>query len=792
MGSAIEQRPVLDGLRVLDDARSVAGSYVAKLLGDLGADVIKIEPPGGDPLRASPPVARSADGSSCSILFLHLNTSKRSRCLDLTSSRGVSALKDLIASADLLISERSQAELDRLDLHRRDLLRRNPSLVVVDLPAFGFESPYVDYRTAPLTTFHGTGEGYLTPVASHLLADADDRSPLQQGRYVGDYKIGTYAAALALAAVFHARASGEGQLVEIPHFDALLGLNFFEFQDYLSFGDEPNRRSLAVPLGGIMPCRDGYLQFTFHEEHQWRALVTLMGEPDWADESWASTPEQRVAHADEINARMMEWLRGRTRAEVVAEGQAGGVTVAPYLSVDEVFDSPQLKERHYFHEVSHPRFGTYSSPSAPWRFSGRSVSLSPAPELGQGGEHGWASDRVEIPRAADPAGPGPLAGIRVLDFTWAVAGPTATMILASLGAEVIKVESRLRPDVLRREIVTSATTNRQKRAITLNLRHERARALVIDLVRSCDAVAESFRPGVMDSLGLSYEVLSSAKADLVMLSSSMAGQHGPSSRFAGYAPMFVALSGLGSLTGYADGPPTQIRVGGDIIAGIHGATALVAALLDRQSSGRGAHIDLSSIEAQANMIGECFIEASLLGSTPQRRGNEIYAAAPHGTYRCAGEDQWVAISVESDKEWASLVEAMDSPLWATSGELVTHAQRRANLRALDEGMNSWTRLHTAHEVTEQLQRRGIAAFPCYRARELFADDHVLHRQSVVELPGEGGLHPVLRLGGTFSSTPFVLDKAGPEVGADTDEVLSELLGLSEEEIATLEEEGVLQ
>ena len=167
-------------------------------------------------------------------------------------------------------------------------------------------------------------------------------------------------------------------------------------------------------------------------------------------------------------------------------------------------------------------------------------------------------------RSSEAPGPG--------SDTWAVAGPMATMTLASLGADVIKVETSLRLDVLRRSAFTGSTTNRQKKAITLNLRHEKAVALAKRLVAQSDVVAESFRPGVMDGLGLAYPDLKSVKEDIIMLSSSMAGQRGPYARFAGYAPMFVALSGLGDMTGYEDGPPTQIRVGGDIIVSIDGKT----------------------------------------------------------------------------------------------------------------------------------------------------------------------------------------------------------------------------
>ncbi len=386
---------------------------------------------------------------------------------------------------------------------------------------------------------------------------------------------------------------------------------------------------------------------------------------------------------------------------------------------------------------------------------------------------------------------GALEGVRVLDFTWAVAGPTATMIAASLGAEVIKVETALRLDVLRRSPFTGATTNRQKKAVTLNLRHPTAVDLVKRLAAMSDVVAESFRPGVMDSLGLGYRALRKVKDDIIMLSSSMAGQSGPYSRFAGYAPMFVALSGLGDMTGYPDGPPTQIRVGGDVIVGVHGAFALMTALVHRQATGHGTHIDLSSIEAQSSLIGDAFLQHTANGTLPTRTGNEEPAAVPHDCYRCRGDDQWVAIAVTSDSEWAGLVEAMGRPPWSTDPLLATVAGRAAARARVDAWVSEWTAKLTSDEVTSHLQDLGVPAAPSFQADDLFANPHVRTREMVATVPGEDADWRMLRLGGKLSATPLRLDRAGPAMGEHNIEVFTSLLGLSEQDIKELEAEGVL-
>ena len=492
-----------------------------------------------------------------------------------------------------------------------------------------------------------------------------DRPPLRQGRFGGEYKLATYAGTLALAGVYHARATGEGQHIELSKQDALIGLNFFEYAAYLAgLGPVPSRTSMSVPFGGIMPTADGYVQFTFHEEHQWKALVELMGHPAWADEPWCATEADRFANGPLVNARFMEWLatqhaRRGGRRRPGPRRDRGALPEADRGHHRAAVRGPGVLRRR-----GAPRAGHAAAPD---RGAPLLRGRLPAPSAPRLGEHTAARlasaaagrpprGEVATPRRPD-AGAGVLAGIRVIDFTWAVAGPTATLQLASLGAEVIKVETSLRLDVIRRSEANGITTSRQKKAVTLNLRHPKAIELAKRLVAVSDVVAESFRPGVMDKMGLGYDALRVGNPGLVMLSSSMAGQHGPSSKFAGYAPMFAALSGLGEQTGYADGPPSQVRVGADIVVGVHGGFALLAALARRQVTGEGTLIDLSAVEAQACLIGDSLLACAANGEVESRTGNDEPGYAPHTCYRCVGDDQWVAIAVGSEDEWKAFVGA---------------------------------------------------------------------------------------------------------------------------------------
>lgn len=386
----------------------------------------------------------------------------------------------------------------------------------------------------------------------------------------------------------------------------------------------------------------------------------------------------------------------------------------------------------------------------------------------------------------------PLASVRIADFTWAVAGPTATMILGALGAQVIKIESSKRPDVTRRNAHANATVNRDKLSVTLNLQSTRGVELARELAQISDVVASSFRPGVMESLGLGYERLKQLKNDVIVLSCSMAGLNGPMAPYSGYAPMFVALSGLGELTGYADGPPTQIRTGADIIAGVDGAFAVVAALLARELHGGGTLIDLSAIEAQTALIGEAVLDYLLTTRTQHRSGNDEPQSAPHNCYRCRGTDQWVSIVVADDEEWKRFSTAIGLPLWSTEKRFETVPGRVANVRELDALIGGWTSQQESEDIVRILQAQGVAAISSYNSSALFADEHVIARELVSYLPNKGGEDmPLVRLGGRRSGVPLTPQRPGPEVGEHNHYVLGELLGYSTDQIEKWETEEVV-
>ena len=393
----------------------------------------------------------------------------------------------------------------------------------------------------------------------------------------------------------------------------------------------------------------------------------------------------------------------------------------------------------------------------------------------------------------------PLSGVRVADFSVHAAGPFAGMILASLGADVIKVESAARLDITRRPHAmygkppsSFEQVNASKRSVTLNLKEPRALELAYDLVRISDVVLENFRPGVMDRLGLGYPQLREIKPDIIMVSLSSNGQTGPEARYAGYAPMFAALGGLGYLTGYPDGPPVELRHAMDHTGGMMAAFSAVSALCAHRSQQTGQRADVAVRDIATAFMGHALMDTAMNDRDAVRLGNRDDSMAPHGVFPCQGEDQWVTIAVADDAEWQALKKAMGNPAWADADDYGDAFQRWRNQDALERYLAQWTSGQTAGEVTDLLQSAGIAAFPSLSADQLLADPHLAERNAfpLITHPEKGeqrAVAPPWR----FSETPADPLRWTPELGENNREVFCGLLGMDEAELTALQEAQIV-
>jgi benzylsuccinate CoA-transferase BbsF subunit len=400
----------------------------------------------------------------------------------------------------------------------------------------------------------------------------------------------------------------------------------------------------------------------------------------------------------------------------------------------------------------------------------------------------------------------PLEGVRVADFCWAWAGPYGALQLAHLGAEVIRIESTTRMCPSR--LIPPWADNKQggynrsgyfnqynqgKRSLTLNLKTPEGLELAKKLVAKSDVVVENFAAGVMDKMGLGYEVLRAVKPDIIMASLSGYGATGPESSYVSYGPPQVALSGMSSLTGYRGGPPVQAGFSyGDPNGGVHGTFAIMCALIHRQRTGEGQYIDLSQREACAMLLPEGLMDFAMNQTQPPRNGNRDPCMAPHGVFRCSGDDRWVSIAVRDDAEWRSMCAVMGQPELANDPRFATLAARKENEDALEALVTAWTQKLSAEEATQKLQQVGVPAYPSLNGRDMLANSQAEARGFFVELPHpEVGVRRHLGIPWTMSRTPCEIRRPAPLLGQDTDYVLEQIIGLQSEEVAALREKNVL-
>ncbi len=398
-----------------------------------------------------------------------------------------------------------------------------------------------------------------------------------------------------------------------------------------------------------------------------------------------------------------------------------------------------------------------------------------------------------------------LDGVRIADFCWLWAGAYATGLLALLGAEVIKIESMARPDPSRKMTLTIGqefegvdhspvfnSINLNKLSVRLNLKQPEAVVLAKKIVQISDVASENMRPGVMDSIGLGYEVLREVKPDIIMLSSSSFGSEGPLRRYGGYAPSFACYSGLAHLTGYSDSPPNPLTGSTDLMSATTSAFAIMAALNHRQHTGQGQHIDMASVESLAVFTGDALMEYIMNGRVQSRNGNRDRIMAPHNCYRCRGEDKWVSIAVATDEEWQAFCDATGHPEWASDERFSDTYSRWKNERELNDLIGEWTVNYTHYEVTEIMQKAGVAAMPSFSNEEIFSDPHFKARELAVEVEHPSmGKQVVLGPPWRFSETPARVTKSAPTIGENNEYVFGEILGMSGEEIARLMEEEII-
>jgi crotonobetainyl-CoA:carnitine CoA-transferase CaiB-like acyl-CoA transferase len=741
------------------------------VLSDLGAVVVKLEGPGGDPVRRRPPLFGPGAEGAISSLFVYLNTGKQSMVVEEPVAEQLPGLCDEV---DVLITDETTQGPIPPGLP--------PRLIWCSLSPYGLVGPYSGFQGTHLTIFHSGGEGHLLPsgLGWELFPD---RPPVQIGSQMGDYDTGASAAVAILAACVRQRRCGIGERIDVSAQEAQLTLNRTRLSRFNHDGVQLRRGPSQYGIGGMIRCRNGYIQLVGLRPEHWDRLVSG---PDGAGLRPADNGAGHGADGDDAwrGRALRDWCAARDKEQVTRLLAAAGCPVGAYASPADLVASPQLAHRGFFQQVDQPGVGIVTLPGVAYRLSATPVRVEGAPRLGAGTGLPVRPDEPP-PRELPPAGP--LEGIRVLDFTWAAAGPYATLLLAFLGAEVIKVESSRRLDPARRGFMQDYggvnrspnfdELNLNKRSFVVDLTQPAGLELVTRLVAVSDVVVDNFRPGVMARYGLDAETLRAQRRDLIVASSSANGATGPEAAGAGLASVFGATGGLGEQTGYPDGPPTEVGESTDYRSANALAIALLAALLHRQRSGEGQAIDLASREVVVSTAPHALL-AHLAGAdwTP-RVGNDDRALSPHGLYPCADSDDWIAIAVRGQPDWKELCEVLGEPGW---GESFSTAPERAGAReTIDKVISAWTQQHTSGDAFRQLQARGIPASPSFTNKDLATDPHVVARQVFVEVDHPDiGRHLVMRAPWIMAGADCSIRRSGPLLGQDNAYVLETILGIS--------------
>lgn len=792
----------LSHLRVLD-LTGPGAQYCGRLMADLGADVVKVEPPEGDAARHLRPFAGNEPGPERGIPFLPLNVNKRSVALDLGDETDRRRFEALARAADILVDDGSAFALDELGLGYDALSRANPRLVYVTISPFGLSGPYSGFLSGELIAQAVGGLMYG-------FGDPDERpamAPFSPGLQLS----AQHAAFAALAAVRHRTDTGRGQHVEVCVQEVLANILAY-FGRYASDG-QINRRpggSPTIAPTNTYPTSDGfiYMQPTFPRHVD--ALFEWLDNPVLEDDLWKDAAFRRE-NGDVLNDMISEFSRGFTKMGFAEEAQRRHIPTAPLMTISDLMQDDHLAYREFLVDVEHPVVGKYPTPSGAFRMGASPWRLyRPPPLLGQhtdevvsewtaaaDGEGGTPAVPAPSPASAEP--PLPLKNIRVLDFSRVWAGPYMTRYLAELGAEVIKVESNMLPDRQQARgpfaSFSFVEINRSKRSVTLNMRSEKAIELCERLIGLCDVVVENFRPGVLDGWGIGYERQRELNPDIIYISMPGMGIDGPRASELAFGQSLLAYTGAMGIWAQPESPGiTRPKVPlPDFYGAATGAFAALAALELRDRTGRGQMIELAQLEALVATMGEAFLDYFFNGHVPEARGNWDANAAPHDVFPCLGFDSWCAIACYTDEQWRRLRGAMEEPEWASDARFDTLEGRLANLEELNTKLGEWTSDMTARQVMRLLQREGVPAGIVASGEDLYHDVNLRARDYVVTVDhrpvGDVHEHPGATV--RLRDTPSRVIAGCPPLGADNVHYFGELLGLTPAEIDQFQRDQVI-
>jgi crotonobetainyl-CoA:carnitine CoA-transferase CaiB-like acyl-CoA transferase len=733
------------------------GDAVTRLLADLGADVLKIEPPGGSPARDARPSVAGA-----SIAFALHNASKRSAILDPGDDGDRRRFVDLVAGADIIVDDDVPGQAAAFGATCAELASRFDHLIALSFTDFGTSGPYAEWQaTDPVLYAMSTALSRSGPA---------DGPPVLPPDGIASATAAIQAAWATLAAYYRRFRCGAGDYIDFSRYDAVTQALDppFGAMGQAALGqrhaDTWRGRPPNQNVYPVYPCRDGYVRICVMSPRQWHAMRAWLGEPEQFQDPRYDRLGPRFGAAAEIGELVMKLTADQTMTELVAEAQRRGIPIAAVLTPAEALSSEHFRAVSALTRLELAPGAEVVAPTGPFVVDGRRAGLRwPAPALG-GDDPGWLAPAVAA--TGQPPVVRPFDGLRILDLGIIVAGGELGRLFADLGAEVIKVESAAYPDGLRQSRAdmpmseTFARTHRNERALGLDLRHPDGARLFAELVEKSDAVFANFKPGTLTSLGFPYRRLRELNPRIVLAESSAFGDTGPWSDRMGYGPLVRAATGVTRLWTSGDEAAflDATTVFPDHVVARAVAVATVAALIRRDRTGAGGHVHISQAEVAVNQLDTAYVaaEARALG-LPVTDDPTV-----HGVYPCAGDDEWCVISTLQEDAGGNDI--------------------RLRTSALDKT-----------DVAAHMQRHGVSAGPMYRAADVLDDPQVRHRKVFTDM-----VHPLFAVPlpaetgpAQFRHIPPSEQRPAPMPGEHTRQVCHQLLGLDAAEIDRLIAGGAL-
>lgn len=791
------------------DCSERMGWLTGRILGDLGANLIKIERPDAD---ISIPDWQA------------YNVNKRLLTLDLTDKIGRSQFDELLAVTDFLLETALPGSELRNFFDYERLSKINSRLIQVSITPFGLTGPRAEWRASDMELMAAGG--------AMSLAGRPGETPLRVTVPQSFSWASAHAAFGALTALAHRRATGNGQQVDVsaqasvisalahaPTYPEIAGTNPTRSGEFI-----PGRSVTGARFRVFWKCRDGYVNFIFYGGTAGRRtneqLVAWMtergaelgplGDIDWANFDMKLLTQEKILHLEEPLTRFFADL---TKAEFLEETAAREMLGYPVSTVDDILQDPQLKARHFWQEAKDFEGVTRMFCGSFVVIDGQRPALSALdcldnPEVEYllekfaSGKKTFTEESLEA-KAPATTKKEALSGVNVVEFGGYAAGPQIGKNLANFGATVVHVESFSRPDGFRVEYppykdgkpgVNRAAMfnffNDSKYGVTLDLKKNEGKQLARKLLAWSDIVIENMRPGVMARLGLGYKEMKEINPRLVMLSTCNMGQTGPRANTPGFGSQLSALAGFCGLTGFPDGPP-MLLFGPyiDFIASTMGTAAALAGLDRQRREGIGCWIDLSQYESGLHFIAGALLEAESTGRARERAGNQDPIAAPHNAYPCR-EEEWLALSCWSDQEFVNLAITMERPDLKEDDRFSTIENRRSNSTDLDALIASWCATKNADATAALLQEAGVHAYPVNTVVDLFTDPQIAHYRI-----WQKRLHPVVGEHHYYnppfllSATPGDIHRPAPCLGEHNELVFKEFLGLPEDEYRNHDDQG---